>query len=141
MASRIFEQNTSEILKAGFGKIRGSKPWIAGIMVVLARTDDETSLVTAGNARNRGVNPPMAGGAYPFPESDDLGSIGDSMISSITTEEGCAEVTWPRSFCRYSSQSFLDPTNIALQLVLDWTVGGHKLAAMQSPLHTISLSI
>ena len=49
--------------------------------------------MTAGNARTRGVNPPMVGGACPFPKSDDLGSAGDSMISSMTTEKGGVEVT------------------------------------------------
>ena len=83
----------------------------------------------------------MAGGAYPFPESDDLEFTSDSMISSMTTEEEGTKVTLPRRFGKYSSQSFLDPTNIALQLDSNWVIGGHKLAAMQSPLCTTSLSI
>ena len=45
----------------------------------------------------------MAGEACPFPKSDNFESTGDSMISSMTTEEGGAKVTLPRHFCRYSS--------------------------------------
>ena len=83
----------------------------------------------------------MAGGVCLFFESDDLRSVGDSIISSMTTEEGGDGVIWPRRFSKYLSHSFFDPIDIALQLALDWTVGGHKLAAIQSPLRTISLSI
>ena len=54
----------------------------------------------------------MAGRAYPFLESDDPESVGDSMISSMTIKEGGTEVTLQRRFCRYSSQSLLDPTDI-----------------------------
>ena len=61
----------------------------------------------------------MAGRVCPFPESDDFRSTGDSMISLMTTKEGGTEVTLPRHFYRYSSQCFLDPTDIALQLVHD----------------------
>ena len=88
-------------------------------MAVPFCTDDGVGSTTVGNARTEGVNPPMAGGAYPFPESDDLGSTGDSTISSMTIEKGGVEVALPRHFCRYSSQSFLDPTDIALQLASD----------------------
>ena len=86
--------------------------------------------MTVGNVRTRGVNPLMVGGACLFPESDDLGSASDSMISSMTTEKGGAEVTLLRHFCRYSSQSFLDPTDIALQLATDWVARAHRLATM-----------
>jgi len=54
--------------------------------------------MTVGNVGTRGVNPSMAGGVYPFLESNDPGSVGDSMISSMTTEKGSAEVTLPRCF-------------------------------------------
>ena len=80
----------------------------------------------------------MAGEACLFPKSDDPRSTGDFVISSMTTEEEGAEITFLRHFYKYSSQSFLDPTNITLQLAPDWAVRGHRLAAMQSPLHTIS---
>ena len=56
----------------------------------------------------------MASEAYPFPKSNDPKSAGDSMISSMTTEEGGAKVALLRHFCKYSSQSFLDLTDIAL---------------------------
>ena len=61
----------------------------------------------------------MVGRIFPFPEFDNSRSVDDSMISSMTTKKGGAEVTLPRRFCRYSSQSFLNPTDIALQLALD----------------------
>ena len=54
--------------------------------------------MTTGNARTRGVNPLMAGRVCPFLKSDDPRSVGDSMISSMTTEDGGAEVTLPRCF-------------------------------------------
>ena len=141
MASRAFESNTPEILEAGFGKIRGSNPRIAGIMAVSSWIDNKANLATIGNARTRRVNPLMAGGAYLFLESDDLRFANDSTISLRTTKEGGVEVTLPRHFCRYSSQSFLNPTDIALQLAPNWVAKGHRLAAMQSPLRTFSLSI
>ena len=59
--------------------------------------------MTTGNVRTRGVNPLMAGRVCPFAKSDDPESAGDSMISSMNTEERGAEVTLPRRFCRYSS--------------------------------------
>ena len=97
--------------------------------------------MTAGNARTRGVNPSMAGRACLFLESDDPESASDSMISSMTTKEGGTKVTLPRHFNKYSSQSFLDPTNIALQLVFDYATRGHRLVAMQPPFRTTSLLI
>ena len=88
MASRAFKLDTSEIPEASFGKIRGSKPRMVGTMVVPSRTGDEAGPTSVGNARTREVNPSMAGGACPFPKFDDPESVGDSMISSMTTEEG-----------------------------------------------------
>ena len=82
----------------------------------------------------------MVGETSPFSESDDPESVGNSTFSSMTTEEEGAEATWPRHFSKYSSQSFIDPTNIALQLAIDWTIRGHNLATMLSPLLAISLS-
>ena len=87
------------------------------------------------------MNPPMVDGLYLFPESDDPRFVGVSTISSITTEEEGPRATWPRCFYKYSSQSFLNPIDIALQLAPNWVVGGHKLAAIHSPLRIISLSI
>jgi len=72
MASRAFKPNTPEIPKVGFGRIRGSNPRIVGTLEVPSCTNDEAGSMTTGNARTRGVNPSMAGGACPFLESDDL---------------------------------------------------------------------
>ena len=105
--------DTLEIPKAGFGKIRGLDPRIVGTMGAPSCIDGEVGLVIAVNVRTRGANPPMAGGTCLFPESDDLGSTGVSTISSMITEEEGAKATWPRHFSKYSSQSFLDPTDIA----------------------------
>ena len=82
----------------------------------------------------------MAAGLFPFPGFNDPGSAGDSIISSITIEDRDAEVALPRRFSKYSSQSFLDPTEITLQLVSNWVARGHRLATMQSPFRIISLS-
>ena len=101
MVSRAFEPNTPDIPEASFGKIRGSKPWIVGMMAPPSCTDDEASLVITGNARTRGANPSMAGRTCPFPKFDDLGSASVSMISSMTTEEGETEVTLQRCLSKY----------------------------------------
>ena len=119
MASRAFKSSTPKFSEAGFGKIRELKPQIAGTIAIPSWNDDEASPATAGKARTRGVNPSMVGRIFPFPKSDNSRSVDDSMISSMTTKEGGAEVNLPRRFCRYSSQSFLDPNDIALQLALD----------------------
>ena len=90
------------------------------------------------------MNPSIAGEACLFPKSGDSKFAGDYMISSMssmTIEEGGTEVTLPRQFSKYSSQSFLGPIDIALLLVLDWAANGHNLAAMQSLLRTTSFSI
>ena len=75
--------------------------------------DDEAGLTTIGNARTRGINSSMADRACSFPESDDPKFAG-SMISLMTIEEEGTKVTLPWFFCRYSSQSSLDPIDIAL---------------------------
>ena len=86
IASRAFEQATLGIPEVGFGKIRGSKPRIAGTMAVPSWTYDEAGPMIISNARTKGMNPLMADGICPFSESDDPGSIGASTISSMTTE-------------------------------------------------------
>ena len=86
------EPDTLEILEVGFGKIRGSKSWIARTMAIPYCTDNEAGLATASNARIRRVNPLIAGGVFLFSKSDDLGSASDSTISSMITEEGGAGV-------------------------------------------------
>jgi len=92
MVSRAFKPDTPEIPKAGFGRIRGSKPRVAGAMTAPSRMDDEVGPMTVGNARTKGANPPMAGGTCPFPKSDDPRSTGISMITSMTTKEEGAKV-------------------------------------------------
>ena len=87
------------------------------------------------------MNPSMEDRTSPFPESDDPKFARDSTISSMTTEEGGTEVALLGHFYRYSSQSLLDPTDIALQLAPDWVVRGYRLTAIQSPLRTTPLSI
>jgi len=119
MASRAFEQDTPEILEADFGKIRGSKPWIARTTEVPSWTDGEAGPVTVDNARTRGTNPPRAGRACPFPEFIDPESTSDSMISSMTMEEDGARATKLRHFSKYSSQYFLNLTDTPLQLTSD----------------------
>ena len=102
MVSMAFKPDTPEIPEAGFGKIRCSKPQIMGTIVVPSWTDGEAGPVTAGNGRTRGSNPLMAGGVCPFPEFDDPEFVSDAIISSMTTEEDGARVTWPRRFNKYS---------------------------------------
>ena len=70
-------------------------------MAVPSWTVDDASPATTGNARTRGGNPSMAGGACPFLESDNFEFAGDSMISSMTSKEGGDEVIFPWSN-RYS---------------------------------------
>ena len=81
MATRAFKPDTPKIPKADFGKIRGLNPRIARTMAVLSCNDNEAGLATVDSARTRWVNPSMAGKACPFPEFDDPGSAGISMIS------------------------------------------------------------
>lgn len=103
MASKAFESNIPEIPEVGFGRMRGSKPRIVGTMAVPSCTDDGVGPAIAGNARTRGENPSMAGGACSFSESDGPESADDSMISLMTTKDGGTEVVSPRRFFRYSS--------------------------------------
>ena len=114
MASRAFEPDSLEIPEVGVGKRRGSKPQITGTIVVPSWTDDEPGPVTASKEETRGVNPSMAKGVCLFSKSNDPKSMGDSTISLMTIEKEGARVTWPRRFSKYSPQSFLDPTDIAL---------------------------
>ena len=56
----------------------------------------------------------MAGMVYPFFGAGTLESVGDYVISLIITEVGCAGGILHKLSCKYSSQSFLDPTIIVL---------------------------
>jgi len=58
----------------------------------------------------------------------------------MTEVRGIGGILHKRSH-KYSSQSFLDPIDIALWLVPAWVLGGHRLAAMQSFICTDSLWI
>ena len=74
----------------------------------------EDGFATAGNTKTRGVKPLMAGMVCPFFGAGTLESVGDYVISSIITEVGCAGGILHKLSCKYSSQSFLDPTIIVL---------------------------
>ena len=83
----------------------------------------------------------MAGMACPLFEAGTPKSTSDSVITSITTEVRRARGILQRHSCKYSSQSFLDPTVIVLWLIPAWVLGRNRLAAMQSLIHMTSFSI
>ena len=58
---------------------------------------------TASNAKTKGVKPLMAGMACPFIGASASKSIGDSVISSITTKVGGAGGILHKHSCKYSS--------------------------------------
>jgi len=97
--------------------------------------------VITGSAKTRGAKLSMTSMVYPFFEASAPESTSDSVISSITTKVGGVGGILHKCFRKYSSQSFLDPIDIALWLVDTWVFGGHRLAAMQSFLCKDSLSI
>ena len=141
VTSKAFRPGALDFPWIGFGKIRGSKPRMAGTIGVPFLVNPGDDSMTASNAKTRGVKTSMAGMACPFFGSGASESTSDFVISSIMTEvEGARGILHKRSY-KYSSQSFLDPINIALWLVPAWLFGGHRLAAMQSPLCIDSLSI
>ena len=57
----------------------------------------------ASNAKTKGVKPLMAGMACPFIGASTPESIGNSVISSITTEVSGAEGILHKRSCKYSS--------------------------------------
>ena len=76
-----------------------------------------------GKDKIKGAKPSMAGMVCSFFGVSALKSIGDSIISLITIEVRGANVLIPggtiqNCSCKYSSQSFLDPIDIAIWLVL-----------------------
>ena len=74
--------------------------------------------MTASSAKTKGVKLSTVSMACPFFGANAFESIGDSVISSIMIKvEGVEGILHKRS-CKYSSQSFLDPIDIALWLVL-----------------------
>ena len=74
--------------------------------------------MTAGSAKTREVKPLMVGMACTFFRANAFEPTGDSVISSIMIEVKGAEGILHKRSCKYSSQSFLDPIDIALWLVL-----------------------
>ena len=136
-AFKAFGLGALEIPWIGFGRIRGSKPWVAGMMGVPFWINLGDGFATTGNAKTRGVKPSMASMACPFFGAGAPKSISDSIISLITTEVGRAGGILHKCSCKNSSQSVLDPIIIALWLVPVWVFGGHRLAAMQSLLRII----
>ena len=89
--------------------------------------------MTAGIAKTKGVKPSTVGMACPFFGAGTSESTGDFVISSIMIKVEGAEGILHKHSCKYSSQSFLDPIDIALWLVPTWLFGGHRLAACNRP--------
>ena len=96
---------------------------------------------TASSAKTRGVKPLMASMVCPFFGDGAPESTSDSIIFLIMIEVGGHGGILHKHFCKYSSQSFLDPIDIALCQILAWVTGRHRLAAMQSLLCMDSLLI
>ena len=89
--------------------------------------------MTAGSAKTKGVKPLTIGMACPFFGAGTSESTGDFVISSIMIKVEGAKGILHKHSCKYSSQSFLDPIDIALWLVPAWLFGGHRLAACNRP--------
>ena len=114
---------------------------MAGMTELPFYINPKDGFAIADGNKTRGVKPSIVGMACPFFGASAPESISDSVISSIMTKvRGARGILYKRS-CKYSSQSFLDPINIELWLVLAWVLGGHRLAALQSFLYMTSLSI
>ena len=102
-ASKAFGLGALEIPWIGFGRIRGLKPRIVGMIEVPFWINPRDGFATAGNAKTRGVKPSMAGMAYPFFGDGISESTGDFVISLITTKaQGARGILHKRS-CKYSS--------------------------------------
>ena len=143
--SKAFGLGAPKIPWINLGRTRGSKPQMEGTTSDSFQINLGDGFATAGNAKTKGVKPSMTSIVCPFFRAGALESIGDSMISSITTKVRGASVpilgqTLQRRSCKYSSQFFLDPIDITLWLVFAYVLGGHKLATMQSLFCTTSLS-
>ena len=120
VASKAFGLVAQEIPWIDFGRIRGSKPRIAGTTGVPSWINLGDDSTTASNAKTKGVKPSMASMACPFFGARASESTSDFVISSIMTEVGGAGGILHKRSCNYSSQSFLDPIDIALWLVPAW---------------------
>ena len=141
VASKDFGLRAIEIPWIGFGKIRGSKPRIAGTIGVPFWINPGDGSTTTGSAKTQEEKPLTAGIACPFFGASSPKSTSDSVISSIKTEVRGARGIFHKHSRKYLSQSFLDPINTALWLVLAWVFGWHRLAAMQSLLRMDSFSV
>ena len=84
----------------------------------------------AGNAKTRGVKPSTVGMVCPFFGANAPKCISDSIISSIMTKVGGGEGILQKRSHKYSSQSSLDPIDIALWLVPACVLESHRLATM-----------
>ena len=116
-ASKAFRLGAPKIPWIGFGRTRGSKPRMVGTKGVpfwINPRDDSTII---GNAKTKGAKPSTSGTVCPFFGAGAPESIGDS-FSSIMTKVRGAEGILHRCSRKYSSQSSLNSTNIALWLVL-----------------------
>ena len=91
VASKDFGLRAIEIPWIGFGKIRGSKPRIAGTIGVPFWINPGDDSMTAGSAKTRGIKPSMSDMAYSFFGVGASESTGDSVISSIMIKVEGAE--------------------------------------------------
>ena len=140
-AFRAIGSSAPKIPWIDLGKTRGSKPRMVGTIRIPFWKNPRDGFSTGGSAKTKGVKPSMASMACPFFEAGAPESIGDFVISSITTEVEGAGGTLHKCSHKYSSQSFLDSIVIVLWLVPAWVFRGHRLATMQSLLRTTSLLI
>ena len=141
VASKAFGLGTPNIPWIDLGRTRGSKPRMVRTIGVPFWINPRDDSMIAVNVKTKEVKPSIVDRICPFFEAGTPKSIGDSMISLIMTKVGGAGVVLHRHSRKYSSQSCLYPIDIALWLVPICVLGGHRLATMQSLLHTTSLSI
>ena len=118
-ASKAFESEALEISWIDFNRTRGSKSRLAGTTGVPFYTNPEEGLAIPGKDKIKGAKSSMVGMACPFFGASTPEATGDSIISSITTEVGGPSILITRGTLqwhsrKYSSQSFLDPIDIAL---------------------------
>ena len=139
--SKAFRPGAQEIPWIDLGSIRGLKPRMAGTTWVPFWINPGDGSTTTGSAKTQEEKPLTAGIACPFFGASSPKSTSDSVISSIKTEVRGARGIFHKHSRKYLSQSFLDPINTALWLVLAWVFGWHRLAAMQSLLRMDSFSV
>ena len=140
-ASKTFGLGALEIPWIELGRTKGSKPRIFGMTEVPFLINLGDGSMTTGSAKTRGVKPSMASIACPFFGTSAPKSISDFVISSIMIDVDRVKGILHKHSYKYSSQSFLDPIDIALWLVPAWVFRRYRLAAMQLLLRMDSLSI